>query len=536
MLCNVCKRQFPRDAVYCPSCGAAREGAGGTFELVLPDETRIPIARELTIGRDRGNVLRIADPSVSRMHVEITPASVGRAPTLRDLGSSYGTWVDGRPVTAPVVLHDNAHIEIGSVEVVVRRRRRETEAGRTVLVPAGTSVILSSGGTARDAGTVTAAPKLRSGFALKRLDASEGERRWVLRDLVGGEVMRLADPDGRLLELLDGRHSVAELSREAERRLGSGGPARLALLLADLGARGMIAGAPAAATTTPRWLRPRQRSFAGAATTVERLYLAAGWLLFTRGGLALVALVAASGIGAFPYLVVARYGTPFVVAHKLAFGGLVFIAGRFAIAALHECAHALTLASFGRRVGEAGFKLVLVFPYVFVDTSEAWFEPRRRRIAVSAAGPVSDLTLGGVFSLGCLAAGGTVRDVFFQLAFGAYAAAIFNLNPLLERDGYQILTDLLDEPGLRRRSLAQMRRRLAGERHAADSPVLRRYAALSVAWMLATAAFVIFLSLRYEHALASFVPGPAAWALVAPVWAAVLLLPLALVVPRRTRT
>jgi hypothetical protein len=54
--------------------------------------------------------------------------------------------------------------------------------------------------------------------------------------------------------------------------------------------------------------------------------------------------------------------------------------------------------------------------------------------------------------------------------------------------------------------------------------------------MLATAAFVIFLSLRYEHAIASFVPGPAAWALIAPVWAAVLLLPLALVVPRKTRT
>ena len=93
---------------------------------------------------------------------------------------------------------------------------------------------------------------------------------------------------------------------------------------------------------------------------------------------------------------------------------------------------------------------MLVFPYAYVDTSETWFEPRRRRIAVSAAGPASDFALAALFSLCCLApAAGTVRDVFFQLAFAAYLGACFNLNPLLERDGYHILVDVLREPGLR---------------------------------------------------------------------------------------
>ena len=183
----------------------------------------------------------------------------------------------------------------------------------------------------------------------------------------------------------------------------------------------------------------------------------------------------------FAELIVGRYGTPFVVANKLGLGGLVFLAGRFAFVAVHETAHGLAMASFGRRVEKAGLKLIVIFPYAFVDTSEAWFEPRRRRIAVSAAGPVSDFSLGGaVLDLLPDAAGrDDVRDIFFQLAFAAYVGAFFNLNPFIERDGYHMLVDWLREPGLRRRAREQFQRRLAGkERRETDSPVLARYSLL----------------------------------------------------------
>ena len=109
-------------------------------------------------------------------------------------------------------------------------------------------------------------------------------------------------------------------------------------------------------------------------------------------------------------------------------------------------------------------KLLLIFPYAFVDTSEAWFEPRRRRIAVSAAGPGVGLHArrDRSRSAACVLAPGTVRDIFFQLAFAAYVGACFNLNPFLDRDGYHILVDVLREPGLRRRAREQFARRLAG--------------------------------------------------------------------------
>ncbi len=45
-----------------------------------------------------------------------------------------------------------------------------------------------------------------------------------------------------------------------------------------------------------------------------------------------------------------------------------------------------------------------------------------------------------------------VRMTARGLAVAGDCAALFNLNPLMERDGYHVLVDLLKEPGLRRRA------------------------------------------------------------------------------------
>jgi putative peptide zinc metalloprotease protein len=137
--------------------------------------------------------------------------------------------------------------------------------------------------------------------------------------------------------------------------------------------------------------------------------------------------------------------------------------------------------------------------------------------------------LGAVFSMCCLAlAAGTVRDIFFQLAFGAYLGGLFNLNPMLDRDGYNILVDLLREPGLRRRAREQLSARLSGRMRGPGSPVLTRYALLSVAWTFAAALFVGGMSLRYLKPLSAAAPRPVAWALLACTWLVLFLPVLAL--------
>ena len=464
---------------------------------------------------------------------------------LEDVGSSYGTWLDGRRLDGPAQLHDGARIRMGNHELVVERRRDESEAGRTVVVQPGESLVLPAAGGASltPPGQFGDHPRVRSGYALKRLEASEGDKRWVLRDLESNRFLRMSDVDAQLFELMDGQHSLADLVREAERRDASSGPGRLLQLLAELADRGLLAGVARGAGDAAqvgalrRLSAPRAKTWDGAGPLFERLYRQGGWRLFTRPALTAMAVLVLAVLAAFPYLVVARYGTPFVVAQKLGIGALIFMLGRFAVVAVHETAHGLTMASYGRRVRRAGVKLVLVFPYAFVDTSEAWFEPRRRRIAISAAGPISDLSIGALFSLSCLVLpAGTLRDIFFQLAFAAYLGATFNLNPFVERDGYQIMVDLLREPGLRRRARAQLARRLSGHGQAQDSPALTRYAAFGVAWSAVAACFAVGMSLRYKPVLAEIAPDPVVWVGLSAVWLGLFLpVVLLLAAPMRER-
>ena len=497
------------------SCAAGVIPSAHVLEIVLPDHDRHSLAGEVTIGRDPGNSLRLADQSVSRFHARIR--AVNGVATLEDAGSSYGTWLDGRRVDRAVELHEGSRIRVGNQELLVDRQRDAHEAGRTIVVPPAAAATVA----ARFGGR----PRVRSGYALKRLEVQEGDRRWVLEDLRSGRFVRMSDVDAELFGLLDGSRTLTDLMREAGRRHGPNGPARLMLLMATLGERGFLTGSSAAEDEAPRTGRlarlaaPRQVAWQGAAALFAGAYRHGGRRLLTRPALTLLAVIALAGMGTFAYLVAGRYGTPFVVASKVGLGGFVFVLGRLAVASVHELAHGLVMAAFGRRPREAGIKLVLIFPYVFVDTSEAWFEPRRRRIAVSAAGPGSDLCLGGLFSLLCLAAApGSLRDVLFQLAFGAYVGAFFNLNPMVERDGYHIVMDLEREPDLRRRAREQLRRRLGGQRLPSDSAALTRYSVLALGWSAAGAAMAIAMSLRYRAELAVLAPGPVVWVLMAGLW------------------
>jgi putative peptide zinc metalloprotease protein len=534
VLCASCRRQLERGARYCGSCGAPLRGAGEPLELVLGDATRVPVVTEMTLGRAPGSTVVLADPTVSRLHARIqTGAANGNGnPVIEDAGSSYGTWLDGVRLTGPAPLHDGAKLRLGDQELSVERRRDTAEAGRTIVVRPGASLIVPATGPADVAAHATQfgmKPRVRSGYALKRLEAAEGNRRWVLKDMRSDRFLRLSDNDAQLFELLDGSRSLVDLIGEAEQRFGATGSARLARLLADLGERGYLAGVAGADAQDEapkgflrRLFKPREKTIGGLGNFFDALYRRGAWVLFTRPALYGIAALIVAGLGAFIYLIAGRYGTPFVVSQRIGLGALVFLLGRFAVVAVHETAHGLTMASFGRRIERAGLKLVAIFPYAFVDTSEAWFEPRRRRIAVSAAGPLSDFSIGAVFALcALLLPEGVVRDICFNLAFAAYVGGFFNLNPFIERDGYHILVDVLGEPGLRRRAKEQLERRLGGGKASTDSPVLARYSAWGIGWLVLAACFAIGMSLRYEKVFLAITDSkPVVYGVMGTLWVA----------------
>ena len=317
MLCPNCHRQLPRGAAFCTFCGTSLNGSSGLFDIVLPDRTRIPLASDLTLGRASTNSVQFTDASVSRRHAQIAVATGnGSPPVLTDSGSSFGTWLDGSEVHGARPLHDGSRIRLGNQELLVERRRSDAEPARTIVVPAGASVVLTA--PRSPAALETAAtrfgiqPRLRSGYALKRLAASEGPDRWILKRLDDERFVQLSDANAELLELLDGTHSLQDLVAQAERRFGDAGAAQLVGLLGELSEGGFLEGSDAAGdgveepAAAPRLFAPREKAWPGAGRFFERLYERGGWLLFTRPALLGAAALAVLGAVAFVVLVVGR--------------------------------------------------------------------------------------------------------------------------------------------------------------------------------------------------------------------------------------
>jgi len=77
-----------------------------------------PLEGELiTIGRDPSNTLTIADAEVSRHHARLT--AQGGKFVLEDLGSTNGTFVNGKRLSAPYVLRSGDVVSFGEKIVLM---------------------------------------------------------------------------------------------------------------------------------------------------------------------------------------------------------------------------------------------------------------------------------------------------------------------------------------------------------------------------------------------------------------------------------
>ena len=84
-----------------------------------------------------------------------------------------------------------------------------------------------------------------------------------------------------------------------------------------------------------------------------------------------------------------------------------------------------------------------------------WLAGRKERVTVSLAGPYADLVTGGLAAIVAFFVPNAVLSAaLWQFALVSYIGVLANLNPLMEFDGYYILSDLLDRPNLRPRALA----------------------------------------------------------------------------------
>jgi hypothetical protein len=95
----------------------ARADVSGQPHLEV-EGTSYPLHAVTRLGRGTDVDIRIDDPGVSRHHAEII---LGTDVTIRDLGSTNGTLVNGRMVTS-TLLEDDARIQLGTTTLTYRAR------------------------------------------------------------------------------------------------------------------------------------------------------------------------------------------------------------------------------------------------------------------------------------------------------------------------------------------------------------------------------------------------------------------------------
>ena len=132
----------------------------------------------------------------------------------------------------------------------------------------------------------------------------------------------------------------------------------------------------------------------------------------------------------------------------------ILLALAFFLTFMHELGHAVVISRYDRKVKSAGFMIYFGAPAFFVEATDSLMLDRRQRILQSSAGPFTELVIAGVAGLAVfLFPGGPLADLLYKFALLNYLVIFLNLIPLLELDGYWILSDLIQVPDLRPRSL-----------------------------------------------------------------------------------
>lgn len=118
---------------------------------------------------------------------------------------------------------------------------------------------------------------------------------------------------------------------------------------------------------------------------------------------------------------------------------------------IHELGHVLACTRYGVRVRQGGVNIIGFYPMPFVDCSEAdLIAQRRHRIMISAAGVLTDFTVGLLaFLVWHITDSGQARDIMgYVFVFSTLNSLLFNMNPLMRMDGYFAVSDALGRRNL----------------------------------------------------------------------------------------
>lgn len=123
----------------------------------------------------------------------------------------------------------------------------------------------------------------------------------------------------------------------------------------------------------------------------------------------------------------------------------------------HEFCHAFVAKSYGLHVRSMGIVVILFWPILYTDVTDAWRLPsRRQRFDIAIAGIALELCVASWALLAwALLPPGLLQNLAFVIAFTSVVGTlIINANPFMRFDGYYALMDWWGVDNLQTRALA----------------------------------------------------------------------------------
>jgi len=311
----------------------------------------------------------------------------------------------------------------------------------------------------------------------------QGRSCYVVKDPLKLKYHRFDVEEFALLELLDGRRSLADVRREFERRFA---PQQLALdelhQFVGMLHRGslLVSDAPGQGRELEQRhdANSRRRRWAALSSVLmirlpgfdpdgllTRLAGKVGWL-FSRTAVSIVGLISLLALlllGSEFEVVLARLPTfqEFFGAGNWLWLALVLIV----LKVLHEFGHGLACKRLGGECHEMGVMLLVFLPCLYCNVSDSWMLRNKwHRAAIGAAGMYVELLLASLATfLWWFSAPGLINALALNvMVVSSLSTLLVNGNPLMRYDGYYILSDLLEIPNLRQKAAATTRRILGG--------------------------------------------------------------------------
>jgi putative peptide zinc metalloprotease protein len=321
-------------------------------------------------------------------------------------------------------------------------------------------------------------PQLRPGGEEACFVDRTGQEYFVVKAPGGSGYIKLGLKDYFLYSSFTGRKTIQQILVDYFRKFGALAFSRIGTLYQELFNGGFLTERPARfyqrlasrikhQKPLPRiidfikTLPQRQWPIPGFDRLAGTLYRSGFWAFFTLPAKIVSAAAILAGLAAFISLVGQGHYSVLKSSGSVVLGMAVLVLLNYLAVITHEMSHALACKHYRRQVNSGGTIFYMGFPAFYVDTTDAWFLPKKKRIFVSLVGPYTQAFLAGAASLTAIIFPGFfLNPLLYKFAFLSYLSVFVNINPSLELDGYYILVDWLELPGLKTKATQFIRRDL----------------------------------------------------------------------------